>query len=155
MGLFIKNKTYNRSKKEEFFLNPLMKEPNGYKTAARCLEAIKAQTSPEQAFNFVSQYGFLDELLSEDIGQDERDEFFDAVRWFKVALEKLRLQQSKENVKHNLIECFKKQEPDQQLLAEARQLYPEQQNWIEFLLVVIGKSMDVNRNGIQTAGNIF
>ena len=79
IALLVQNKTYNRSKKEAFFLFEAALQPEGTVAVCKCLDEIKNKIGENEAFNFVSQYDFLTVFGRDDF---DKQYFEEHMKWF-------------------------------------------------------------------------
>ncbi|CAL6104145.1 Elongation_initiation factor 5C [Hexamita inflata] len=152
ISLFIKNKTYNKSKKEEFFLTASCAEPEGIVAVCKCLDAIKNEITPEFTFEFAKQYGFLQIMKTDDF---DMQYFKDTLPWFMNSINQLNQQEEKKDLTQNLIEAFKKESDLTEAATQAKQLCSNQKSWIELLCKASLQSLDVSKFGIQQSQQQF
>lgn len=56
MALFVQLKIYNKSRKDDFFMNPITKEPSGRQILTKCMEVFKDVLGAEYTYEFSTQY---------------------------------------------------------------------------------------------------
>lgn len=159
IATLIRLNVYTRSKKDEFFLKPVTKEPDGCRTLTRFLDALREAVGDAAAYAFATQENFLQSVEHEDF---DTDQFKRDLPWFAALMAADEGRAQLASTRRQFQDAFRTGKATvtrdvvlEPLGDEARAKYAAPEQWVTFLVEVALGALDPSRLGTERCIALF